>query len=64
MSNNSQKVRYEIVFIGTIPHVVPTEDPSEGRSWEEVRNEMVAFYEDYVAYWKNQNEPKYYDLDR
>ena len=57
-------MKYEIVFIGGIPHVVPTEDPSEGRTWNEVKEEMVNFYEDYVAYWRNKDEPKYFDLDR
>lgn len=57
-------MRYEIVFVGGIPHIVQSENQDEGKSWNEVKAEMVAFYEDYVAYWKNQNEPKYYDLDR
>lgn len=54
-------VKYEIVFVGGIPHVIPVD---QGKTWDEVKAEMISFYEDYVAYWKNQNEPKYYDLDR
>jgi hypothetical protein len=54
-------MRYEIIFIGGIPHVVPSEDESEGRPWNEIRDEMVEFYEGYVTYWRNKDEPRYFD---